>query len=87
MRRAVSLREMTVPRFALKKDEAAAAFGISVSTFDTWVREGRMPKGHKIGGVVLWDMQEISDSWSQLRDRDAEVDRDNEPNPFDQVVA
>ncbi|WAC25759.1 hypothetical protein [Ancylobacter sp. SL191] len=63
-----SLREQTLPRFALRRDEAAASLSVSASTFDTWVAEGKMPPGHKIGALVLWDTQEIRDHWLALRD-------------------
>jgi len=78
-----SLREQSIPRFALKRDEAAASLAISITLFDTWVKDGKMPKGRKIGGVVLWDTEEVREHWHKLRDEDVE----NGPNPFDQVVA
>jgi len=66
----------------MRRDEAAAAVAISPTLFDEWIRLNRMPKGRKIGGVVLWDSQEVWESWCKLRDGD-----DNEPNPFDGVTA
>lgn len=80
---ASSLREISIPRFALRRDEAAAALGISPSLFDIWMKQGKMPKGRPIGGIVLWDTEEIRDAWRRLRDgENAETD-----NPFDKVVA
>lgn len=70
--------------FALRKDTAAEALGISPSLFVRWISEGKMPKGRKIGGVVLWDFGELHDAWNALRDAD---DEDGEDNPFDGVVA
>jgi predicted DNA-binding transcriptional regulator AlpA len=78
-----SPRDASLPRFALKRDEAAASLAISPSLFDVWVKDGRMPKSHKVGGVVLWDTQEIREHWIKLRDGDADLD----DNPFDSVVA
>lgn len=80
---AASLREISLPRFTMRRDEAAASLSISSSTFDTWVREGKMPRGHKIGALVLWDTEEVRQAWQRLRDADS----DDSPNPFDQVVA
>lgn len=80
---ALSLREVSVPRFALRRDEAAAALGISPSLFDMWVKQGKMPNPCKIGGVVLWDAEAVRDAWRQLRDSDP----GDEENPFDKVVA
>lgn len=75
--------------FALRKDMAAAALGISPSLFVRWITEGKMPKGRKIGGVVLWDFCELRDAWNDLRDADGRHDDgdDDEDNPFDGVVA
>lgn len=77
-----SLRELSVPRFALRRDEAAASLAISESLFDDWVEKKMMPPGRKIRGVVLWDCEEVRQAWVALRDQPAE-----ENNPFDGVVA
>lgn len=53
MSRALTPRELSLPRFAVRREEAAASVGVSASKFDEWVRDGKMPKGHKIDGVVL----------------------------------
>ncbi|MEO6013405.1 MAG: hypothetical protein ABIQ30_07460 [Devosia sp.] len=82
MSAAPHLREVSVPRFALRRDEAATAVGISVSLFDRWISEGKMPKGRKIGGVVLWDCDQVGRAWAQLRDGGPE----EVENPFDRVV-
>lgn len=81
MSRALTPRELSLPRFAVRREEAAASVGVSATKFDEWSRDGRMPKGHKIDGVVLWDVQELREAWQRLRDGDFNV------NPFDNVVA
>jgi hypothetical protein len=53
------LRDPSLPRFALRRPDAARAFGVSETKFDEWVRDGRMPKGRKIDGIVLWDVREL----------------------------
>ncbi|WGD31870.1 hypothetical protein AncyloWKF20_08640 [Ancylobacter sp. WKF20] len=63
-----SLRQQTLPRFALRRDEAAASLSVSPSTFDNWVAEGKMPAGLKIGAIMLWDVQAIHDHWQALRE-------------------
>jgi predicted DNA-binding transcriptional regulator AlpA len=67
----------------MRRDEAAASLAISPTLFDEWVSDGRMPKGRKIGGVVLWDTQEVRDHWVSLRDGDMAA----KSNPFNGVVA
>lgn len=74
-------RDMSLPRFALRRDEAAASLAISESTWDKWVEMKRMPPGHKIDGVMLWDTQEIREYWNRLKDGDTAN------NPFDGVTA
>ncbi|NSL22893.1 helix-turn-helix transcriptional regulator [Agrobacterium tumefaciens] len=81
---AASLRELSIPRFALRRDEAAASLAISPSTFDNWVGEGRMPKGRKIGGVTLWDAESIRSAWLNLAEiEDEQPDSDN---PYEGIV-
>jgi predicted DNA-binding transcriptional regulator AlpA len=77
----LSPRDLSLPRFALRRDEAAASLAISETTFDKWVELKHMPPGRKIGGVVLWDTQEVRESWNKLKDGDTAN------NPFDSVTA
>ncbi|MFK8250673.1 helix-turn-helix transcriptional regulator [Ancylobacter terrae] len=63
-----SLRESSLPRFALRREEAAASLSVSPGTFDKWVSDGRMPKGRRVDGLVLWDVDEIREHWLALRD-------------------
>ncbi|MVA36111.1 helix-turn-helix transcriptional regulator [Agrobacterium vitis] len=79
-----SLREISIPRFALRRDEAAASLAISPSTFDNWVNEGKMPKGRKIGGIVLYDAESIRTAWHTLAD--IEPDLDEGEHPYDGKV-
>jgi len=80
-----SLREISIPRFALRRDEAAAALAISPSTFDSWIKKGFMPEGRAVGGVTLWDAHKVREAWQRLADdQDTADDTDN---PFNGVVA
>jgi predicted DNA-binding transcriptional regulator AlpA len=80
-RPALSPRDVSLPRFAVRREEAAASVGVSATRFDEWVKDGRMPPGRKIDGVVLWDVGEIREAWERLRDGH------HSNNPFDGVVA
>lgn len=73
-----SLREISIPRFALRRDEAAASLAISPSLFDNWVRDGKMPKGKAIGGVVLWDRERIREAWRTLIEDEPQTSVDGE---------
>ena len=79
---AISTRILSLPRFALRRDEAASSVAISPTLFDEWIRLKRMPKGRKIGGVVLWDTQEVWECWCKIRDEDHD-----DQNPFDGLTA
>ncbi|MCF3643001.1 DNA-binding protein [Rhizobium sp. TRM95111] len=80
-----TLREASLPRFALRRGEAAAALGISPGLFDIWVKDGLMPKGKKVRGVVLWDTEGLRARWQAIADEDAMAEEDGE-NPFDATV-
>ena len=80
-RAALSPRDLSLPRFAVRRDEAAASLGVSATKFDEWVKDGRMPKPIKVDGVVLWCVQGIREVWERMRDGD------QAKNPFDGVVA
>ncbi|CUX23083.1 conserved hypothetical protein [Agrobacterium deltaense Zutra 3/1] len=82
---AASLREQSIPRFALRRDEAAASLAISPSLFDNWVDEGKMPKGRKVGRVVLWDTESIRSAWLALADGEPDQ-KDDGDNPYKDIV-
>jgi hypothetical protein len=79
---AVLPHDRSIPRFALRCDEAAASVGVSPTKFREWEADGRMPRGRKIDGVVLYDTQEVFDAWRRLRDGEAPS-----KNPFDEITA
>lgn len=58
-----------IERLAYRRDEAAAALGVSVSTFDDWVVDGLVPKPLKIGGVRLWDKKALETAWDKIAGR------------------
>lgn len=58
-----------VPRIALREQEAAAAFGVSLGTFRTLIGEGKMPKPTYISPrIPLWDLDKLRESWAVLQD-------------------
>jgi predicted DNA-binding transcriptional regulator AlpA len=77
----LSPRDLSLPRFAVRRGEAAASLGVSETKFEEWVKDGRMPKPIKIDGVVLWCVQDIREAWERMKDGD------RAKNPFDEVVA
>ena len=81
MSRHLSPRDLSLRRYALRRDEAAASLAVSVTKFDEWVADGRMPKGYKTDGVVRWDTIEVREAWERMKSGD------RADNPFDRVVA
>ena len=52
----------------LRRPDAAAYVGISVTKFDDWVQRGIMPAPKRIDAVVLWDRLDIDRSFDALSD-------------------
>jgi predicted DNA-binding transcriptional regulator AlpA len=77
---------VTLPRFAVRRDEAAATVGVSPSKFDDWVKQKRMPAPVRVDGVTLWDLEAVWQAWVTMRDS-ASPPADDGPNPFDNLVA
>ena len=65
-----------IERIAYRRNEAAAALGVSANTFDNWVQSGKMPKPVRVGGCVLWDATQIQACWQMMADG-AAVDSNN----------
>lgn len=74
MRRAAVLA--TLPTvFGLGRVEAAAAVGISATTFDTMVASGKMPRPRMINSRKVWDVDELRAAFKCLP-RDGEDQED-----------
>lgn len=70
-----------IERLAYRRDEAAAALGVSTTKFSDWERRGLVPRALKIDGVTLYDAQQLAVAWAALRDgHQPEFDNGN---PYD----
>ena len=58
--------------FGLGPIEAAAAIGVSATTFDGLVEEGHMPKPRCLGARKIWDVDELRAAFKSLP-RDGEA--------------
>lgn len=65
-----------IERIAYRRDEAAAALGVSPSKFDELVKDGRMPQPKRVDGCVLWGVHALMAAWDALPDA-MEVDTGN----------
>lgn len=62
--------------FGLGRMEAAAAVGISATTFDGLVLAGKMPRPRMINSRKVWDVDELRAAFKSLpRDGEAEEDQ------------
>lgn len=53
-------------RIGLSRTEAAEYIGVSVSTFDAMVADGRMPNAKAIGARRVWSRQAIERAFAEL---------------------
>lgn len=66
--------------FGLSREEAAEAYTVSPTKFDSMVRDGRAPPPKVIDGRLVWDVGELRVAWAKLpyRDQTGGID-----NPWD----
>ncbi|MCF3933276.1 XRE family transcriptional regulator [Acuticoccus sp. M5D2P5] len=50
----------------LRRPQAAAYCGVSVGKFDQLVQDRSMPRGHWIGGCLVWDMKALDENIDAL---------------------
>jgi excisionase family DNA binding protein len=65
---------LSLPPRGLSRVEAAQYIGVSPTTFDQMVADGRMPKPKRIGRRAIWDRQQLDLAFFALPD---ENDRDD----------
>jgi predicted DNA-binding transcriptional regulator AlpA len=58
----------------LRRSDASDYVGVSPSTFDSWIDLHILPRGKRIGGVVLWDRFALDEAVDALFYSDAEPD-------------
>lgn len=69
------------PRYALRPEEAAESIGVSLSTFQALVDEGRMPRPVPIPGhrLIRYDAEAVRNAWEALKETAGQP----EVNPWD----
>ena len=67
------------PPRGMNREEAARYIGVSTTKFDELVKDGRMPKGKRIDGRVVWDRYKLDASFTDLPDK--------EENTIDAILA
>jgi predicted site-specific integrase-resolvase len=49
-----------VPRQLINKKQVQQLFGVSKTTVDRWVRDGKLPKPKRRFGFARWDYEELA---------------------------
>lgn len=62
----------------LNREEAAYYIGVGTTKFDEMVRDGRMPRGKRVDGRVIWDRVQIDMHFSELDN--------HRPNAIDEAL-
>lgn len=52
----------------LRRPQAAAYVGVSMTKFDELVRDGRMPAPRRVDGCNIWDRHALDDAFDSLPD-------------------
>jgi excisionase family DNA binding protein len=59
---------LAYPPRGLSREEAARYIGVSATTFDRLIAEGRMPKPLRVGKRTIWDRVKLELAFSALDD-------------------
>lgn len=54
------------PPRGLSREEAARYVGVGTSKFDQLVHDGRMPRGKRIDGRIVWDRIQLDVAFTDL---------------------
>ncbi len=64
----MAVAQIDVQPRGLPRHKAAAYVGMSASTFDRWVADGRMPVASiREGRCIVWDRFELDDAFEALK--------------------
>jgi predicted DNA-binding transcriptional regulator AlpA len=73
-------------KLGLSRIEAAAYIGVSPSTFDKLVADGRMPQSVRLNDRVIWDRKRVEDAWARLVNGGGEIQAAANENPLDALL-
>jgi predicted DNA-binding transcriptional regulator AlpA len=59
---------ISYPPRGLCRDEAARWVGVGATKFDEMVKDGRMPRGKRVDGRVIWDRYALDAAFADLPD-------------------
>ncbi|RWB32267.1 MAG: hypothetical protein EOQ42_04465 [Mesorhizobium sp.] len=85
MKRTSSALPYSLPPLGINREQAAAVIGVSPTTFDQMVSDGRMPQPRMPSKErYVWDVEELSEAFRRLPHRDGRLDVESRnANPWD----
>ncbi|MER9442196.1 hypothetical protein NKI79_12365 [Mesorhizobium sp. M0340] len=80
-----TLGVLTPPLFGINREQAAGAIGVSPTTFDQMVADGRMPQPRMPSKErYVWDVEELAEAFRRLPHRNSRLDGESlSDNPWD----
>jgi predicted DNA-binding transcriptional regulator AlpA len=72
--------QLAYPPRAMRADRAAAYLAMATSTFLELVKEGLLPKGVKVKGMMMWDRYDLDSAFDELKAKSNAQRR----NPFEE---
>lgn len=57
---------IVLTKIGFRRPAAATFVGVSPTTFDSWVKEDKMPRPYRIGGVVIWRGDQLVEAFNRL---------------------
>lgn len=61
------------PPRGLSREEAARYVGVSASTFDKLIEDGRMPRPLRVGKRVIWDRLKVEAAFTELDEDEGNI--------------
>jgi predicted DNA-binding transcriptional regulator AlpA len=74
MNRTEAINYSRIPPRGLSRVEAAGYIGVSPTTFDKLVADGRMPAPKRINARTVWDIRRLDLAFDNLPSDDYELD-------------
>lgn len=65
----------SLPPRGLSRVEAARYVGVSPTTFDEMVKDGRMPRPKRINSRTVWDLRALDEAFDALPDHGAPTEK------------
>lgn len=76
---------ITLNKLGYRRVQAADLIGVSPTTFDRLVKEGRMPRPCHVDGMTIWRGDDLVNAFNRLTGRDMLL-REGDPEEWDEAL-